>query len=364
MTDQLRVELGERSYPIHCGSGLLDKADLLLDATRGNRALVVTSRTVHAHGYAERVRQALPERAHADILVLDDGEQVKTLETCELVYTHLLEKRYNRDTTLVAVGGGVIGDLTGFVAATYQRGIDFIQVPTTLLAQVDSAVGGKTAVNHPLGKNMIGAFHQPVAVIADTDTLLSLPERELSAGLAEVIKYGLIRDAAFFAWLERHIDDLLDRDPIALRHAILRACQVKAAIVAADETERGQRALLNLGHTFGHAIETATRYGSWLHGEAVGTGMVMAAWMSHALGWLDADSHARVNRLIERARLPLTPPADMTPEVFLTHMAVDKKARSGKVRLILQQGIGDAVITDDFPADCLAATLARFTGTG
>jgi len=361
MTDRLLVELGDRSYPIHCGAGLLDRPEHLHDALRGQRALIVTSRAVHALGYAERVRQSVAERASADLLVLDDGEQVKTLDTCAEVYTRLLEGRHDRDTTLIAVGGGVIGDLTGFVAATYQRGVDFIQVPTTLLAQVDSAVGGKTGVNHPLGKNMIGAFHQPVAVIADTDTLRTLPERELSAGLAEVIKYGLIRDAGFFAWLEQHLDALLARDPDALREAILTSCAVKAAIVAADETERGQRALLNLGHTFGHAIETATGYGSWLHGEAVGTGMVMAAWMSRTLGWLDADAHARVIRLIERAHLPLRPPADMSAEIFRKHMAVDKKAKAGRLRLILQRGIGAAEITADFDPDSLTATLEHFT---
>lgn len=360
----LTVALGERSYPIHCGPGLLDRGDLVRAGMRGRRALLVSSESVAALGYPQRLRSALADAMESavepELVVLPDGETSKTLQTCDRLYSHLLEHRHDRDTTLIAVGGGVIGDLTGFVAATYQRGVAFIQVPTTLLSQVDSSVGGKTAVNHPLGKNMIGAFHQPTAVIADTDTLNSLPDRELSAGLAEVIKYGLIRDPDFLDWLETHMDALRARDRAALTHAILTSCRIKAEIVAADETEQGVRALLNLGHTFGHAIETEHGYGVWLHGEAVGTGMVMAAWMARYLGWLPAAEHDRVVRLVERAGLATMPPAGMTPERFRDRMAVDKKARGGRLRLILQTGPGSAVVSGDFPDEALQATLERF----
>ena len=316
---------------------------------------------VARHGYADQVQSALGGSDRCRIITLPDGEEHKNLVTCMNVYTHLLEARHDRKTTLIAVGGGVVGDLTGFVAATYQRGVDFIQVPTTLLAQVDSSVGGKTGVNHPLGKNMIGAFHQPRLVLADTDVLQTLPDRELSAGLAEVIKYGLIRDPDFFTWLEQHMDALLARDTTTLAEAILISCRVKADVVAADETEQGVRAILNLGHTFGHAIETASGYGNWLHGEAVGAGMAMAAWMSHELGWLDTAHHDRVIALIRRAGLPAEAPTGMTTERFMELMAVDKKAQDGRIRLVLQQGIGHAVVTDAFPPEVLSRTLARFT---
>lgn len=355
----LTVELGDRSYPIHVGSGLLSRPELIRPHLRGKHVLVVTN-TIVAPLYMEPLQQGL-HGLEVDSVVLPDGETHKNLDTCLRVYDRLLEKRFDRQCTLIALGGGVIGDITGFVAATYQRGVDFIQVPTTLLAQVDSSVGGKTGVNHALGKNMIGAFHQPRCVLADTKTLETLPNRELSAGLAEVIKYGLIRDAGFFAWLEDNMDALLGRDEAALTQAILTSCRTKADVVSADEREGGIRAILNLGHTFGHAIETATGYGTWLHGEAVGTGMLMAAWMSRELGWLSDTDYTRVESLIRRAGLPDHPPAGMEPERFMELMAVDKKAEDGRVRLVLQQGMGNALVTADFDSDALARTLAAFT---
>jgi 3-dehydroquinate synthase len=290
-------------------------------------------------------------------LVLPDGEEYKTLDTLNSVFDRLLERRFDRRCTLIALGGGVIGDLTGFAAACYQRGVAFIQVPTTLLSQVDSSVGGKTGVNHPLGKNMIGAFHQPQCVIADTDTLNTLDERQLHAGLAEVIKYGLINDRAFFDWLDDNLDRLLARDPEALAYAIERSCRDKAAIVAEDETEAGTRALLNLGHTFGHAIETGMGYGAWLHGEAVGTGMVLAAQLSARLGWLAVADMERVVSLIARAGLPTAAPTALDSRRFLELMAVDKKVQDGLLRLVLLKGIGQAVITAEATSAQIAASL-------
>ncbi len=360
----LTVSLGERSYPIHAGPGLLDRGDLVVPQLAGSRALIVTTETVSGLGYAHRLQNAIAGDAACDCLVLPDGEAHKTLATCMKVYDHLLQQRHDRHTTLIAVGGGVVGDMTGFVAATYQRGVRFIQAPTTLLAQVDSSVGGKTGVNHPLGKNMIGAFHQPALVLADTDTLQSLPQRELAAGLAEVIKYGLVRDRDFFRWLEHAMDALIRGDTAALINAILVSCRIKADVVAADETEQGVRAILNLGHTFGHAIEAESGYGNWLHGEAVGAGMVMAAWLSRALDWLAEDELSRIVALVRRAGLPTAPPPGMTPEQFLERMAVDKKARGGRIRLVLQQGIGAATVTADFPPRLLRQTLEHFTAHG
>ncbi|RMG27839.1 MAG: 3-dehydroquinate synthase [Gammaproteobacteria bacterium] len=354
----LHVDLGARSYPIHIGSGLLDRPELYADRLRGRQVLIVTNVTV-APLYLERVRAALEDGHEVESLVLPDGEAYKTLQTLETVFDALMELRFNRRCTLAALGGGVIGDLTGFAAACFQRGVDFVQIPTTLLAQVDSSVGGKTGVNHPRGKNMIGAFHQPRLVLADTDTLDTLDDRQLRAGLAEVIKYGLIRDAAFFDWLEAHLEALLAREPGALAHAIEVSCRTKAAIVAEDEREAGTRALLNLGHTFGHAIETGTGYGTWLHGEAVAAGMVLAAHLSERLGWLPAATVARIERLLERAGLPVTPPRGMGVEDFLGHMAVDKKAVDTGLRLVLLRGIGEAVLTQDFTSEQLRATLDR-----
>jgi len=351
----LRVELGERSYPIHIGTGLLGRADLIAPHIGGKQVMVVSNETV-APLYLEPVMASLGG-FHTESVILPDGEVYKTLETLNRVFDALLQARFNRRCTLVALGGGVVGDITGFAAACYQRGVDFIQIPTTLLAQVDSSVGGKTGVNHPLGKNMIGAFHQPNCVIADTDTLNTLDDRQLSAGIAEVIKYGLIRDADFFDWLEQHMAKLTARDPAALAEAIERSCRNKAEVVAEDEREAGSRALLNLGHTFGHAIETATGYGSWLHGEAVAVGMLLAARLSARLGWLDEADVERIARLLEAAGLPTRPPADLDSDCFLELMAVDKKVLDGGLRLVLLRGIGQAVVTDRFDPAALRAVL-------
>jgi len=342
----LNLDLGERSYPIYIGQGLLGDAGLLRRHLAASQVLIVTNDIV-APLYLERVRQGLVGLDLHEV-VLPDGEQHKGLEVWNRIFDALLTRRYNRRCTLLALGGGVVGDMAGFAAACYQRGVAFVQVPTTLLAQVDSSVGGKTGINHPLGKNMIGAFHQPRCVIADTDTLDTLPDRELSAGLAEVIKYGLIRDGEFFAWLESHMDALLARNPLALAQAIERSCRNKAEVVAADEREEGPRALLNLGHTFGHAIETGMGYGAWLHGEAVAAGMCLAADLSQRLGWLDADAWRRATALIARARLPVTPPTTLSTQRFLDLMAVDKKVLDGNLRLVLIQGIGKALVTDTF----------------
>ena len=351
----LTVELGSRSYPIHIGQQLLGHADLLTTHIHSRQVMIVTNDTI-APLYLENVRQQLSDFDTAAV-ILPDGEQYKTLDTLNTIFTALLEQRFNRDCTLVALGGGVVGDITGFAAASYQRGVAFLQIPTTLLAQVDSSVGGKTGVNHPLGKNMIGAFHQPGCVVIDTDTLDTLDDRQLSAGLAEVIKYGLIRDAGFFDWLEANMTALRSRDKQALAYAIERSCSIKAEIVAADERESGQRALLNLGHTFGHAIETCTGYGNWLHGEAVATGMLMAADLSARHGWLSAEAVQRTKQLLQQAALPTSPPADMNETQFMNLMAIDKKVVEGELRLVLLKGIGDAIVTGAYKAELLGETL-------
>jgi 3-dehydroquinate synthase len=351
----LTVELGERSYPILIGSGLLRDCGQLIQVLRGRQVMIVTNTTV-APLYLESLRRHL-DGLQVETVVLPDGEEYKTLEMMEQIVGALLKARFERSCALIALGGGVIGDVTGFAAACYQRGVDYIQVPTTLLAQVDSSVGGKTAVNHALGKNMIGAFHQPRLVLADTDTLNTLPDRELHAGIAEVIKYGLIRDADFFAWLERHMLALLARDPQALAYAIERCCRSKAEVVAADERESGERALLNLGHTFGHAIEAGLGYGTWLHGEAVAAGMCLAADLSARLGWLASDEVNRVRRIIAVARLPTLAPASLTAAALLELMAIDKKVKDGRMRLVLLQAIGRAVVTSDYDPIALLATL-------
>ena len=351
----LHVELGERRYPIHIGPGLLGQPELLRPHIPGQQVLVVSNTTV-APLYLERTR-AMLTGLRCEAAILPDGERYKTLDTLDRVFTALLDHRFDRHCTLIALGGGVIGDLAGFAAACYQRGVHFIQIPTTLLAQVDSSVGGKTAVNHPLGKNMIGAFHQPRCVLADTDTLATLPDRELSAGLAEVIKYGLIRDRPFLDWLEVNLEALLARDAAALSEAIERSCRNKAEVVGADERESGNRALLNLGHTFGHAIETGAGYGAWLHGEAIAVGMCMAADLSQRLGWIAAGDLERIRALTLAARLPVDPPPGLAPDRFLELMAVDKKVLEGRLRLVLLRAIGEAVVTADFPSTALRATL-------
>ena len=352
----LTVALGERSYPIHIGSGLLPQAELVAVHLAQPRVAVVTNATV-APLYLDRLSQALSAQG-VDVLsiVLPDGEKYKDWQTLNLIFDELLKHRAERKTTLIALGGGVVGDMTGFAAASYQRGVPFIQIPTTLLAQVDSSVGGKTGINHPLGKNMIGAFYQPKLVLADTDTLKTLPPRELSAGLAEVIKYGLIWDAEFFAWLEAHMEALRALDPAAISHAIYRSCEIKAQVVAADERESGLRALLNLGHTFGHAIETGMGYGNWLHGEAVGAGMVLAARVSRRMGLISAQDAARAEALIARAGLPVEAPA-LGLERYMAYMGVDKKVEAGRMRFVLLKGIGEAFVTGDVPPEVLAAVL-------
>ncbi len=353
---ELKVDLGDRSYPIYVGDHLFQKVDIA-GAIRGKQVMIVTNETI-APLYLNALRDQL-SGLQVDEVILPDGESFKTLETLNLIFDALLQMRHNRTTTLIALGGGVIGDMTGFAAASYQRGVDFIQIPTTLLSQVDSSVGGKTGVNHPLGKNMIGAFYQPKAVLADTDVLKTLPERELAAGLAEVIKYGLIYDVEFLAWLEKNIEGLNDCDPELMAYAIKRSCEIKAEVVAQDEREGGIRAILNLGHTFGHAIETDQGYGNWLHGEAVGAGMWMAADLSMRLGWLDPADLARVETLLRRAKLPIAPPADMTPDRFIELMSVDKKVLDGQIRLVLLQTLGEAFVTSDVDPQALIATLKQ-----
>ncbi len=355
-TARLDVDLGERSYPIFVGSGLIADPACYAPYLAGPQVLIVTNVTV-APLYIGQVRAALSGHQVQEV-ILPDGEKYKTLEVWNRIFDALLRSRFARDCTILALGGGVVGDMAGFAAACYQRGVAFIQVPTTLLAQVDSSVGGKTGVNHALGKNMIGAFHQPSAVIADTDTLATLPDRELSAGIAEVYKYGLIRDPGFFDWIETRMGALLDRNPAALVEAIQRSCRNKAEVVGADERESGERALLNLGHTFGHAIETGTGYGAWLHGEAIAVGMCMAADLSHRLGWIGLADLERIRALTLAARLPVAPPPGLGPERFLELMAVDKKVLGGRLRLVLLRSIGDAVVTGDFASEALKDTLS------
>ncbi len=352
---ELQVALDERSYPIYIGGGLLGQRDLLVPYVKGKEVMVVSNETV-APLYLDRVMQML-DGYNAHSVILPDGEEYKTLDILNQVFSAMLEKRLSRQATIIALGGGVIGDMAGFAAACYQRGVPFVQIPTTLLAQVDSSVGGKTAVNHPLGKNMIGAFYQPQCVIADTDTLATLDDRQLSAGIAEVIKYGLIRDLPFFEWLESNMARLVARDADAMAYAIERSCQNKAEVVAADEQEKGQRALLNLGHTFGHAIETGMGYGAWLHGEGVAAGTCMAADLSLRLGWIDNSDVQRIQEIHQRANLPIKGPADLSPEKMLELMAVDKKVQDGQIRLVLLKSVGHAVVTDKFESALLMETL-------
>jgi shikimate kinase/3-dehydroquinate synthase len=355
----LQVELGERSYPITIGQSLLAHGKLIADAVGGERAAIVTN-TVVGPLYLDAVAQSLRAAGkRVTEIMLPDGEEEKTWENLQRIYDGLLSEQCDRKTTIIALGGGVVGDMAGFAAATYMRGVPFVQVPTTLLAQVDSSVGGKTGINHPLGKNMIGAFYQPKAVIADTATLNSLPQRELSAGLAEVIKHGAIIDAPFFDWIESNIGRLMSRDPDALAYAIRRSCEIKADVVRQDEREGGLRAILNFGHTFGHAIESGMGYGQWLHGEAVGCGMVMAADLSQRLGLIDAAARDRVAALVQAAGLPHVAP-DLGAERWLELMQVDKKNEGGQIRFILLKPLGAPLITT-VPPDVLLATLQACT---
>jgi 3-dehydroquinate synthase len=353
------VQLGKRSYPIYIGENLLSQPQYFLDHIPNENVFIVSNEKV-APLYLDKVLDSC-KKLQCDYKILPDGEQYKNITTMEAIYRSLLEKHCDRNTTLIALGGGVIGDITGFAAATYQRGVHFIQVPTTLLAQVDSSVGGKTGVNHALGKNMIGCFYQPRCVIADLSTLGTLDDRELSAGIAEIIKYGLIKDAELFIWLEKNIQKLVDKDPETLAYAVLRSCENKAQIVAEDELEQsGKRALLNYGHTFGHAIETGIGYGNWLHGEAVACGMLMAARLSIKQGWLTKQDYSRIEALIKTAILPTQVPDNMNVDEFLQLMSVDKKVRAGKLYLVLLNKIGEAVLTADFKDTLLEETLLEF----
>lgn len=358
---EVLVDLAERSYPILIGPGAIDRTDAILARLKQPQAAIVTNETV-APLYLARVRDPLKAAGVAITeIVLPDGEGYKNWETLNRIFDGLLGAHCERAATLIALGGGVVGDMGGFAAACYQRGMPFIQVPTTLLSQVDSSVGGKTAINHPLGKNMIGAFYQPGLVLADTEVLRTLPDRELSAGLAEVIKYGLIRDAAFFAWLEDNIDRLRAQEQEALVHAVAVSCRHKAAVVAADEREAGDRALLNLGHTFGHAIEAGMGYGTWLHGEAVAAGTVMAATLSARLGWIADDDVRRVEQLFHRAGLPIAGP-DLGVARYLELMQHDKKVVGGRLKLVLLKSIGSAVVSGDAPQREIADAIAKCVG--
>jgi 3-dehydroquinate synthase len=340
---RVAINFGERSYWIEIGAGLIERADTWASVPSGGRALVVTNTTV-APLYAARLQQAISTRHEAvHALALPDGEEYKTWQTLNLIYDALLQHACDRKTMIYALGGGVVGDMAGFAAACYMRGVPFVQVPTTLLAQVDSSVGGKTAINHPLGKNMIGAFYQPRLVVCDLDTLLTLPPRELSAGLAEVIKYGPVADMTFLGWLEKNIEPLLQRDPVALAHAVRRSCEIKAGVVQQDERDTDLRAILNFGHTFGHAIEAGLGYGEWLHGEAVGCGMVMALHLSQRLGFIDMDLVSRMTALIGRAGLPTVGPA-LGADRYLELMRVDKKAEAGEIKFVLIDKPGSAIV--------------------
>lgn len=355
MIQTLQIALPHHRYPIQIGADILHAAEILPFLAQP-RVAIITNEVV-APLYLAALEQSLQSSGIATIsVVLPDGEAHKNAQTLDYIYTELLTHRCERKTTLLALGGGVVGDITGYAAATYLRGVPFIQLPTTLLAQVDSSVGGKTGINHPLGKNMVGAFYQPQLVLADTRTLDTLPARELSAGLAEVIKYGLIRDLQFFEWLEANMDALMQRDKAVLQQAIFRSCQNKAAVVAADEREAGQRALLNFGHTFGHAVETGMGYGTWLHGEAVAAGSVIAARVSYELGWITASDLDRVTKLFQSADLPTDIP-DLGFDTYMELMGLDKKVEAGKIRFVLLKAIGHAVLTSEVPLDVLRNVL-------
>ncbi|EAA9688425.1 3-dehydroquinate synthase [Salmonella enterica] len=356
--ERITVTLGERSYPITIAAGLFNEPASFLPLKSGDQVMLVTNETL-APLYLDKVRGVLQRAGvNVDSVILPDGERYKSLTVLDTVFTALLKKPHGRDTTLVALGGGVIGDLTGFAAASYQRGVRFIQVPTTLLSQVDSSVGGKTAVNHPLGKNMIGAFYQPASVVVDLDCLKTLPARELASGLAEVIKYGIILDADFFTWLEGNLDALLRLNGPAMAYCIRRCCELKAEVVAADEREAGLRALLNLGHTFGHAIEAEMGYGNWLHGEAVAAGMVMAACTSERLGQFSSADTQRIIALLRRAGLPVIGPREMSAQAYLPHMLRDKKVLAGELRLVLPLAIGKSEVRGGVSHEVVLSAIA------
>ncbi|MBL7004148.1 MAG: 3-dehydroquinate synthase, partial [Gammaproteobacteria bacterium] len=350
-------DLGDRSYPIYIGQQLLENQQFLTPHIKGNSVVIVSNTTV-APLYIDKIESTLKQQEiRYDSVILEDGEQYKTLESVNKIIDCLLTQRHDRKTTLIALGGGVIGDITGFAAAIYQRGVNFIQIPTTLLSQVDSSVGGKTGVNHPKGKNMIGAFYQPQCVIADISTFDTLPEREISAGLAEVIKYGLIYDEPFHCWLENNISALVSNDPEKMAKAVFRSCEIKAEVVAVDEKESGLRAILNLGHTFGHAIEATMGYGNWLHGEAVAVGMIMACDLSERLGWIDPTVKQRCIKLIEQANLPAKAPAEMSIDQYMQAMSIDKKVDNGTINFVLLTSLGKAVISSDYTQPLLEETL-------
>ena len=343
---KINIQFDERSYPIYIGEGLISNYELISQHILGKKVAIITNETV-ADIYLKTLMDTVSSHKELISIILPDGESYKSKDSLDSIYAQLLENKADREITLIALGGGVIGDITGFAAATYMRGVNFIQIPTTLLSQVDSSVGGKTGINHPLGKNMIGAFYQPKCVISDMNVLKTLPSRELSAGLAEVIKYGLIRDNKFFEWLESHIQYLMEMNPKYLIEAVQRSCENKAAVVEADEFESGIRAILNLGHTFGHAIEVAQGYGNWLHGEAGGAGMVMAAKLSQSMGWLADKDVGRIVALIKKAGLPTEPPK-ISVKKYMELMMLDKKTKDGQINLVLQKSIGDAVLTNQY----------------
>ena len=343
---KINIQFDERSYPIYIGEGLISNYELISQHILGKKVAIITNETV-ADIYLKTLMDTVSSHKELISIILPDGESYKSKDSLDSIYAQLLENKADREITLIALGGGVIGDITGFAAATYMRGVNFIQIPTTLLSQVDSSVGGKTGINHPLGKNMIGAFYQPKCVISDMNVLKTLPSRELSAGLAEVIKYGLIRDNKFFEWLESHIQYLMEMNPKYLIEAVQRSCENKAAVVEADEFESGIRAILNLGHTFGHAIEVAQGYGNWLHGEAVGAGMVMAAKLSQSMGWLADKDVGRIVALIKKAGLTTEPPK-ISVKKYMELMMLDKKTKDGQINLVLQKSIGDAVLTNQY----------------
>ena len=354
---KLHVGLGDkRSYPIFIGQNILSDKSLFAPYIIGKQVCIVSNDTV-APLYLDAVVNLLAEDYQVDVVILPDGEQFKTLETVTRIYDCLLERKHNRTSTLIALGGGVIGDMTGFAAASYQRGVNFIQVPTTLLSQVDSSVGGKTGVNHALGKNMIGAFYQPRSVVIDTAVLTTLPPRELSAGIAEIVKYGLIIDPDFYQWLKQNMAALKNLNTEIVVESIARSCQIKADIVSEDEKESGIRAILNLGHTFGHAIEAAQGYGNWLHGEAVAVGMVVATELSYQLGWLNSADVDQLRALLQEARLPTALPQNMSPEQFLDIMALDKKVIDGRLRLVLLEAIGQSIVSDEAPTDTIVSAI-------